>query len=260
MELNPLPHHLAHYYLKSYYVGKRMIITMKDYRIRALTGYNPNQARKDEKDYAIRQFREFIDNNNPPLLGDLIIAMKRVTSFGYAGLPELLMIVNAKIYPLRVVVDESSTPTYQHIKINGYKHYLNLVDTLAETYVSVSIEHLFDSNSVALKRGDFAVHQDGFTTSYKLKLIPLEPKQHRVLAALLSSFTVVSFEELFDVYWAEDNAADEKFLDSAAANKARKQQLINNCIGQIRKTLKFILGSSANPIESRPRIGYQFMA
>jgi len=104
---------------------------MKDYRARFALSYDPNQdqAWVNEREYSLKQFREYVDDNNPPIMSDLVKAMKRVTDFGYASLPDLLTIVNDKIYPSKVIEDDSKPRQSKYIRVEPYLEYLILVDT-----------------------------------------------------------------------------------------------------------------------------------
>lgn len=61
------------------------------------------ERRSQDRERLLREFRQYVEQNNPPLMADLKAHMKPLLDFMYASLPELLSIVNAKIFPMRVV-------------------------------------------------------------------------------------------------------------------------------------------------------------
>lgn len=65
-----------------------------------------------DRDRSLKEFRKYINDNNPPILNDLKAHMKPMLQWGYATLPDLLLIVNAKISPLKVVDIHANKVTF----------------------------------------------------------------------------------------------------------------------------------------------------
>lgn len=208
------------------------------------------ERRRQEREYMLAKYRKYIDDNNPPLLNDLQEHMKPLIDWGYANIPELLSIVNAKIHPMKVINIHEGTFVYTANIFDGLK----LIDTrdnpIPQKPTSSSLP------KIVVKCGSYAIHDDD-SISWGGRLLPLEPKQVRLLGVLLKSKITVKFDELFDAYWLEADVKDEQFLDRAT--KAQKQQAITDCISKIRKIIKAVSQTNDNPIKSAPTIGYRFI-
>jgi len=70
------------------------------------------ERREQERRRLLEVYRSYVDQNSPPLMSDLKNHMKPLLDFGYANLPELLNIVNAKIFPMRVVNNDDGLVSY----------------------------------------------------------------------------------------------------------------------------------------------------
>src|SRR3989344_3298408 len=70
------------------------------------------ERREQERRRLLEGYRSYVDQNSPPLMSDLKKHMRPLLEFGYANLPELLNIVNAKIFPMRVVDTDNGPLSY----------------------------------------------------------------------------------------------------------------------------------------------------
>lgn len=85
-----------------------------------MTSYQPQretrydrEKRQIDKDRLMRELREYLEKNNPPLLGDLKHRLRPLLGFGYAHLPELIDLVNVKIFPMKIMNIDTLNKNYQ---------------------------------------------------------------------------------------------------------------------------------------------------
>jgi hypothetical protein len=90
--------------------------------------------RRQERESMLRKFRQYIDDNNPPILGDLKTQMEPLLSWGYASLPDLLTIVNAKISPLKII----DTHDNKFISKANYLDDLRMIDSRDSSAAAVT--------------------------------------------------------------------------------------------------------------------------
>jgi hypothetical protein len=76
--------------------------------------YFDKQSRSEEKDRLLLELRQFLKENNPPLLSDLIIKIKPIVKFNHVKSEELLLMINQTINPCKIILDQEDKAAYTH--------------------------------------------------------------------------------------------------------------------------------------------------
>jgi len=96
--------------------------------INSRSPYQIQEARRVDKARLLGELRELL-NNKPVLWPDLLAVIKPMAEYGYATIPELLLMVNQSIYPMKVIQTFTPMNDYPNLAAMSSDYGLKMIDT-----------------------------------------------------------------------------------------------------------------------------------
>lgn len=136
--------------------------------------------RAEEKVRLLHELTAFLEENNPPLLSDLIERIKPLITHNYVPISELIDIINSKIYPSKII-QETSLP----VVVTSFSQVINNLKMIDARNISINSEKTteearidIDGLEVSLLVGD---------SKYLLHSLSTESQPYKILSYLMNN-------------------------------------------------------------------------
>lgn len=215
-----------------------------------LAAYYEALAKHDARAKDFNDFLEYLEDNKTPLQEELVRNVMYMYKRWGLSLTDLLIIVNARIYPLKLVQNEVSLEYDPIVMPDEIKKCLQIIDTRDSLTGIISSETLPPET---FKVNDsFSIHE-GNIISYKGKEILLEPQERRFAALLLHNTPgqYICRDDLLI------NGLHESYVENSESSK-NLQQRITDTVSQLRSKFKNATGIKKNYFPNKTGVGYKF--